>query len=230
MEPRAGHANKTGGGPTQPPKPRPGGAERQRPPPKPKPKLAQQEFLVKGGGQQASDGSAVASRPERFQTTLDGLFMEEGTVDTVRRDGTRTVALSETDSVTVRCSGPYPEWGGADNFPFRGVAQKEKWVGGEWVRYGPKASDRGKPEAKDPIEVPIGVGCEWREVPRLDGWRFTTVRGRTAAMEALCNPKHNCHTAEQLAKQQPRRPRKVRAESDGNLHADSTTLSVWRLR
>ena len=166
---------------------------------------------MKGGGQQASDESAVASRPERFQTTLDGLFMEEGTVDTVRRDGTRTVALSETDSVTVRCSGPYPEWGGAENYPFRGVAQKGKWVGGEWVRYGPKASDRGKPEAKDPIEVPIGVGWEWREVPRLDGWRFTTVRGRTAAMEALCNPKHNCHTAEQLAKQQPRRPRKVRA-------------------
>jgi hypothetical protein len=169
-------------------------------------------FLRKGTGVRSSDAAARIHKPQQFQTTLDGLCMEKGTVDSVRLNGSRSVPLSQTDSVTVRCSGAYPHWGGEGNYPFRGYEDKERFVAGEWVRYGPAKKDRGKPRQQKPGEVYDGINKdlgEYKENPRLDGWRFQTTRGKTAAAEALCNPKHNCHTPEQLAKNlaSARRPR-----------------------
>ena len=169
-------------------------------------------FLRKGTGVLSSDAVARMHKPQQFQTTLDGLCMEKGTVDSVRLNGSRPVPLSQIDSVTVRCSGAYPHWGGEGNYPFRGYEDKERFVAGEWVRYGPAKKDRGKPRQHKPGEVYDGINKdlgEYKANPRLDGWRFQTTRGKTAASEALCNPKHNCHTPEQLAKNlaSARRPR-----------------------
>ena len=188
------------------------------PPPKGEPDHSSPErptgaaFLRKGEGVRASDAVARSRKVQQFQTTNDGLCMEKGTVDSVRVNGSRSVPLSQTDSVTVRCSGPYPHWGGEGNYPFRGYSDKEQFVAGEWVRYGPAKADRGKPRQKQPGEVYDGINKdlgEYKENPRLDGWRFQTARGKAAAAEALCNPKHNCHTSEQLAHNlsRARRPR-----------------------
>ena len=34
----------------------------------------------------------------------------------------------QAESVTVRCSAPYPSYGGIDNYPFRDT-DKKKWLG-----------------------------------------------------------------------------------------------------
>jgi hypothetical protein len=192
-------------------------------------------FLRKGNGVRSSDAVVRSRKAQQFQTTNDGLCMEEGTVDSVRVNGSRSVPLSQTDSVTVRCSGAYPHWGGEGNYPFRGYADKERFVAGEWVRYGPAKTNRGKPRQKKPGEVYDGINKdlgEYKENPRLDGWRFQTARGKAAAAEALCNPKHNCHTSEQLA-QNLARARKPRQDGGprsslmmGRSHEDSSGVKT----
>jgi hypothetical protein len=249
----ARHANATGGGGKTPPtaspqrksysaaqlaasRQPPGGQpaasppEHGRKPPRPR-QASGAAFLRKGKGTQSSDAAARSKRPQQFQSTNDGLCMENGTVDSVRVNGTRAVPLSKTDSMTVRCSGAYPHWGGEDNYPFRGYDDKERFVGGEWVRYGPAKKDRGKPRKKKPGEVYNGINKdlgEYKENPRLDGWRFQTSRGKTAAAEALCNPKYNCHTPEQRAQNlaRARRPRQDGGPREslmmGRAHEDSS--------
>lgn len=192
-------------------------------------------FLRKGAGVRSSDAAARSQKPQQFQTTIDGLCMAKGSVDSVRMNGSRAVPLSQTDSMTVRCSGPYPHWGGEGNYPFRGYDDEKRFVAGEWVRYGPAKADRGKPRQKKPGEIYDGINKdlgEYKENPRLDGWRFQTSRGKTAAAEALCNPKHNVHTSEQLA-QNVARARKPRQDGGprasqlmGRSHEDSSGVKA----
>jgi len=146
-------------------------------------------FLRKGTGTLSSRGSHASSNGTRSVQ--------------VTNDGHAPITVSSEDpaeSVTVRCSAPYPSYGGIDNYPFRDT-DKKKWLGRD--ERDDKArrdfTTAGRP-LKLKVDTPInGVG-EWIPHPRFQN---LTPRGRQQAMASIV--KHRGYPQEQWA--ELRKPR-----------------------